>query len=294
MTSAPILFDRALLNRRRARVAATAGGHDFLLARVADDFAERLAIVRREFPLAANIGAHYGSISRRLRQLPGIGTMIDVDHAEALLAFCEGPCVAADEELLPFADGSLDLIVSGLALQFVNDLPGTLKQMARALKPDGLLLAALIGGESLTELRASWLAAEAEIDGGASPRVAPMLDLRDAGALLQRAGFALPVADSDTVHVTYATPFDLMRELKAMGASNVLAERRKVPVRRATLMRAAEIYVERFGRADRRIPATFEIITLTAWTPHESQQKPLRRGSAEVSLEEALLRNRPR
>ena len=189
---------------------------------------------------------------------------------------------------MPFADESFDLVVSGLALHFVNDLPGTLLQVRRALKPDGLLLAAMLGGTTLTELRTALLAAEEEIEGGASPRVAPFADVRDLGALLQRAGFALPVADSETVTVTYAHPLALMRELRAMGAANALLHRRRSPLRRATLARALEIYADRFGLANGRIPATFEIITLTAWAPHESQQKPLQPGSAKARLAEVL------
>ncbi len=196
--------------------------------------------------------------------------------------------IIADEEALPFAPESLDLAVSGLALHHVNDLPGCLVQIRRALKPDGLLLAALLGGETLKELREAWLIAEDEVSGGASPRVAPFADVRDLGGLLQRAGFALPVADTDVVRVTYASPLDLMREIKAMGASNVLTARRRVPVTRTLLFRAAEIYAERFALADGRIPATFEIITLTAWVPHESQQKPLQPGSAKARLADAL------
>lgn len=292
MGQSPTLFDRQLLKRRRERAAGGAAAHDFLLRRVAEDFAERLAVVRRAFPLAANIGAHHGVLSHTLRQVAGVGTMIDADMSEALVAMCDDLRVVADEELLPFPRASLDLIVSGLALQFVNDLPGALKQMASALKPDGLLLAALIGGDSLVELRAAWLQAEAEIEGGASPRVAPMIDLKDAGALLQRAGLALPVVDSDVVTVTYATPLDLMRELKAMGASNVLVERRRRPTRRDTLARAAQIYAERFAAPGGRVMATFEIITLTAWAPDEGQPKPLKPGSAEISLAAALERQR--
>lgn len=293
MSAAPTVFDRNLVDRRRSRVAAGAGKHDFLLQRVADDFAERLAVINRTFAVAACIGAHHGALSRHLRTLPQIGLMIDVERSAPLLAQCEGPRVAADEELLPFADASLDLVVSALSLQLVNDLPGALKQIARALKPDGLFLGAMIGGESLKELRAAWLQAESEIEGGASPRVAPMVDVRDAGALLQRAGLALPVTDTDLVTVTYASPLGLMRELKAMGASNALSDRRKVPVRRATFARAAGIYAERFAKADGRVPATFEIITMTAWAPHESQQKPLRPGSARARLADALAPKRP-
>jgi NADH dehydrogenase [ubiquinone] 1 alpha subcomplex assembly factor 5 len=214
--------------------------------------------------------------------------MIDMEPARAPLAQCEGPSVQADEEALPFAAESLNLVVSGLSLHLVNDLPGLLIQVRRALAPDGLLLAALLGGATLHELRSSLLLAEEEIEGGASPRVAPFADVRDLGALLQRAEFALPVADAETVTVTYADPIALMREIRAMGASNALLGRRKQFLRRSTLMRAAEIYADRFGLASGRVPATFEIITLTGWAPHESQQKPLQPGSARQRLATAL------
>lgn len=288
MTSDRDIFDRALLTRRRDRVAAGAAQHEFLLARIADDLFERLSAINRRFPVALNLGAHHGLLGRRLRQLPGIESIIDLEPAPRLLAQCSGLRVRADEEALPFGDGSLDLVVSGLALQHVNDLPGVLVQIRRALRPDGLLLAALLGGGTLSELRAALLAAEEEIEGGASPRVAPFADVRDLGALLQRAQLALPVVDTDTVTVTYADPLALMRELRAMGATNVLRARRRTPLRRATLLRALEIYQERFGLADGRVPATFEILTLTAWAPHASQQQPLQPGSAKARLADAL------
>lgn len=288
MTPDHRIFDRRLLIERRNRVANGAADHDFLLARVADDLVERLSAIKRQFPVALNLGAHHGLIGRRLRRLPGIEMVIDMEPTGRLLAQCAAPRIQADEEALPFAGESLDLVVSGLALHFVNDLPGTLLQVRRALKPDGLLLAAMLGGTTLHELRTALLAAEEEIEGGASPRVAPFADVRDLGALLQRAGFALPVADAETVTVRYADPLALMRELRAMGSANVLLARKKSPLRRATLVRALEIYVDRFGLANGRIPATFEIITLTAWAPHESQQKPLRPGSAKTRLADAL------
>ncbi len=288
MTGAPQIFDRELLRARRNRHAAAAAGHDFLLARVAEDFAERLAIVRRVFVSGINLGAHHGLVSRRLRALPNVGSMIDMEVSEKLLAQADGPCLMADEETLPFAPQSLDLAVSGLSLHLVNDLPGTLVQVQRALKPDGLFMSALLGGETLKELRQAWLVAEDEITGGASPRVAPFADVRDLGGLLQRAGFALPVADSDVVRVTYASPLAMMRDIKAMGASNMLQDRRRVPVTRGLLARACEVYAERFALPDGRVTATFEIITLTAWVPHDSQQKPLAPGSAKMRLSEAL------
>ena len=282
------IFDRTLLARRRKRVANAATDHDFLLARVADDLVERLAIVRRNFPLAANIGAHHGLVSRGIRGLAGVERIIDVDTTALLLRGASDLRVVADEEALPLADASLDLVVSGLSLQLVNDLPGALVQIRRALKPDGLLLASLLGGSTLKELREAWIVAEAEISGGASPRVAPFADVRDMGTLLQRAGFALPVVDSETVVVTYPSPLALMQEIKAMGASNMLAARRRIPVTRSLLLRAMEIYSDRFAGADGRVPATFEILTLTAWAPDESQPKPLRPGSAQFRLADAL------
>jgi SAM-dependent methyltransferase len=194
----------------------------------------------------------------------------------------------ADEELLPFRDGALDLVVSALALQFVNDLPGALIQMRRALKPDGLMLAALLGGDTLTELRQAFAIAEAEIEGGASPHVAPFADVREMGALLQRAGFALPVTDVERLTVRYSSPFILMGELRRMGATNVLAERRRKPLRRATLARMAKVYAERFSDRDGKVRATFEVIWLSGWAPHESQQQPLRPGSAQARLADAL------
>jgi SAM-dependent methyltransferase len=287
---APQIFDRKLIRARRERIAAAGAetAADFLLTRVAGDFAERLAIVRRDFPRAVSLGAYHGSLSRHLRASPNIGQIIDVEAAAGCLAHAPEPRIVAEEEALPFAPQSLDLVVSGLSLHLVNDLPGALVQINRALKPDGLLLAALLGGETLKELRESWLLAETDLFGGASPRVAPFADVRELGRLLQRAGFALPVADSDMVRVTYPSPLALMRDIKAMGASNMLLERRRTPVSRRLLFRAAEIYQERFGLPDGRIPATFEIVTLTGWVPHESQQKPLRPGSAQVSLADVL------
>ena len=288
VTSEHDIFDRALLVRRRNRAAADAVRHDFLLARVADDLMERLAAIQRRFPVVLNLGAYHGLIGRRLRQVPGVEMVIDAEAAPRLLAQCEGPRVRADEEALPFRDGSLDLVVSGLSLQLVNDLPGTLVQIRRALKPDGLLLAALLGGNTLVELRNAFLAAEEEMEGGASPRVAPFAEVQDLGALLQRAKFALPVVDADTVTATYPDALALMRDVRAMGAANALSARRRTPLRRATSMRAVEIYRQRFALPDGRVPATFEIVTATGWAPHASQQQPLQPGTARMRLADAL------
>jgi NADH dehydrogenase [ubiquinone] 1 alpha subcomplex assembly factor 5 len=288
MTQTPQIFDRTLLTTRRNRSAALAHEHDFLLARVAEDFAERLSIVNRTFTNGLNIDAHTGLVSRHLRALPNVGLLVDADAAQAMLERCDKPTRTLDAEALNLEPNSLDLVVSGLSLHLVNDLPGSLIQLRRAMRPDGLLLASLLGGETLRELRESWLMAESEIAGGASPRVAPFADVRAMGALLQRAGFALPVADTDTVEVTYTNPLNLMREIKGMGASNMLVERRRVPVTKQLMLRAAQIYQDRFSTQDGRVTATFEIITLTAWVPHESQQQPLRPGSARTRLADAL------
>lgn len=286
--TAPQIFDRNLLFRRQSRVAANAGAHDFLLARIAEDFAERLGIVQREFPVVADIGAHHGPIGRALLATAAPHSLISLENSGGLLRQCAGVRVKGDAEALPLAPDSINLAVSALALHLVNDLPGALIQIRRALKPDGLLMAAVLGGSTLRELREAWLVAEAEISGGASPRVAPFADVRDLGGLLQRAGYALPVVDSETVTVTYATPLALMQELKAMGVSNMLSERSRRPVTRGLLLRAAEVYAERFALANGRVPATFEIITLTAWVPHDSQPKPLRPGSATSRLADVL------
>lgn len=291
MPGAPRIFDRKSITTRRDRIANLTGRSnlpDFLLERVAEDFAERLSLVRRNFPVAVSLGAYHGLLAERLRALPAIGTIIDVEPSLACLGRSRGLKVVADDEALPFAAQSLDLVVSGLSLHLVNDLPGALIQIGRALKPDGLFLGALLGGETLKELREAWILAEDEVLSGASPRVAPFADVRELGGLLQRAGFALPVADNDVIEVTYASPLALMQEIKAMAASNPLTERRRTPVTRGLLLRAAEIYQDRFGRPGGRVPATFEIVTLTGWAPHESQQKPLRPGSAEVSLKDVL------
>ncbi len=292
--ASPLIFDRSLL-RVRARRARLIGPETFLLDRVAADFADRLGVVMRRFDLAADLGTPTAAVRTALARGGAIRTMIAVEPAIDVGAGVAGDHAAdaayhvvADEEALPFADRALDLMVSGLALQAVNDLPGALVQIRRALKADGLLLAALLGGETLTELRQSFAAAESECEGGMSPHVAPFPDLRDMGALLQRAGFALPVTDVDRVTVRYGSPLGLLRDLRRMGAANPLMERRRVPLRRRTLLRAMEVYADRFADADGRVRATFEIIWLSGWSPHESQQQPLRPGSAKARLADAL------
>jgi SAM-dependent methyltransferase len=239
--------------------------------------------VLRKFDVVVDLGTPTDAVRRALAANQNVGTVIAAGvNGDATLG------VRTDEEALPFADSSLDLVVSALALQFVNDLPGVLVQICRALKPDGLLLAALAGGNSLTELRSAFAAAESEIEGGISPRVAPFADVRDLGGLLQRAGFALPVVDSERLTVRYDSAFELMHDLRRMGATNILYERRRRPLKRATVERVASVYAERFSDPDGRVRATFEIIWLSGWAPHGSQQRPLKPGSAAHRLADAL------
>src|SRR5499426_2381162 len=303
----PLVFDRRRQRTHRMRAAAL-GPSTFLIERVAEDLSDRLATVLRRFEYALDLGTPTDAVRRVLAASGKVGTIIAADALAGGAAVSrrrvrgsvkqgeqtsEGILdaqlvVAADEEALPFRDASLDLVVSALALQFVNDLPGTLIQIRRALVPDGLLLAALAGGDTLTELRQAFAAAEAEIEGGASPRVVPFADVRDMGALLQRAGFALPVTDVDRVTVRYPSPIALLQDLRRMGAANPLIERSRRPLKRATLTRMVELYGERFSDRDGRVRATFELIWLSGWAPHASQQKPLAPGSAQVRLADAL------
>jgi SAM-dependent methyltransferase len=271
--AAPKLFDRALLLTRQGR-AVRLGPATFLLDRVAEDMEERLHAVLRDFADVADIWTPGEALRKPLRDRFNAVTHLGLRDCE--------------QETLPFAPESLELAVSALAFQFVNDLPGVLAQIRRALKPDGLLLAAMIGGDTLTELRQSFAAAEAECEGGVSPHIIPFADLRDVGSLLQRAGFALPVTDVDRIVVRYDSALALMADLRRMGATNVLVERRRAPTRRATLLRMAQLYGERFADPDGRIRATFDVIWLSGWAPHESQQKPLQPGSAKTSLAEAV------
>ncbi len=275
----PVLFDRALLRVRRDR-AERAGPATFLLDRVSEDLRERLQVITRDFSDAADVWTSGEALSKLLRDRFKSVVHIGLQDSEA--------------EALPFRPRSLDLIVSALAFQFANDLPGVLAQISRALRPDGLLLAAMLGGDTLTELRQSFAAAEAELEGGVSPRVAPFADLRDIGALLQRVGLALPVTDVDHIVVRYDNAFALMGDLRRMGATNVLVERRRTPTRRATMLRMAQVYANRFADADGRIRATFDVIWLSGWAPHDSQQKPLKPGSAKMGLEEAVKGKTPR
>lgn len=284
-------FDRALHRRRLDRAAKGFSAVGFLKTRAALDAVERLEAILREFPVAVDLGARDGAFARALKLSDAagkVGLLVETDLSAAMLARRDTVRVVADEEQLPFADNSLDLVVSTLALHWTNDVVGALVQIRRALKADGLFIGALLGGSTLTELRQVLLEAEAQVTGGAAPRVSPFADASDAAGLLQRAGFALPVADVDRVTVRYPHIFALLADLRAMGETNAPAERAGRPLRRAVLERAAQLYAERFGGPDGKIAATFEILTLTGWAPHERQQKPLPRGSAKTHLGDAL------
>jgi SAM-dependent methyltransferase len=284
--SLPLVFDRALLRERRRR-ARGLGPVTFLIERVAGDLADRLATVVRAFPLAADLATPGAALRRVLMASAKVADIVALDE-EVADKEAGALHIVADAEALPLRDASLDLVVSGLALQFVNDLPGTLIQVRRALKPDGLFVAALLGGATLTELRQALAEAEIETEGGVSPRVAPFVDVRELGALLQRAGFALPVTDVDRVSVRYGDIVALMHDLRRMGATNALIERRRRPLKRAMLRRAAAVYADRFADPDGRLRATFEIVWLSGWAPHPSQQQPLKPGSARTRLADAL------
>ncbi len=266
MTTPPPLTDTAALARNRARAAgAAAPDADFLTREAIDDVKERLNLVNRGFTAPA----------------------IVTPHPQAWAGVIPDARIVPDADILDLTPGAHDLVVHALALHWANDPVGQLVQARHALKPDGLFLGVLMGGQTLHELRAALAQAESEVTGGLSPRVLPMGEIRDLGALLQRAGFALPVADSFALNVRYATPLHLMRDLRAMGEANAMVARSRRPLRREVLARAVEIYVEHFGDAD-GVDATFEMISLTGWAPAPDQPQPLRPGSATARLAEAL------
>jgi SAM-dependent methyltransferase len=283
-----LVFDRKQVRRQRDRAAPKLGAHDFLLREVGERLVDRLSDMARHFPQALDLGCHSGELGRILQGRGAIQRLIASDLSP-VMANGAGPlAIAADEEALPFQARSFDLVISNLSLHWVNDLPGCLLQIRHVLKEDALFLATMLGGETLIELRRCLQDAELQEEGGASPRVSPFADVRDAGALLQRAGFALPVVDVDTLTVTYPSPLKLLADLRGMGETNAVAARRKTFTRKATLLRALSLYQERYADDQGRVPATFQILTLTAWRPHASQQKPLAPGSGRVPLAEAL------
>lgn len=280
------LFDEKLVTARKLRaLTQSIPGADFLMQRTAEDLAERLSTVERRFEIAAAIHCRTADAASVLRASGKVGSVIRVEADAHLL---DGPGIVSDLDHLHLEPEGIDLAVSLLSLHEVNDLPGALIQIRRALRPDGLFLGALAGGGTLSELRESLLTAETELYGGAAPRVAPFADVRDAGGLLQRAGFALPVADMETATVRYDSMFALMADLRAMGVTSSLTQRSRRPAARSLFARAAQIYAERFADPDGRVRATFSTIWLSGWVPHASQQKPSKRGSATASLAEAL------
>lgn len=270
MSDTPCLFDVTAVNRNRKRAAAMDSDHTFLKAEIADRLADRLQDVNRSFEKVLDIGGDYTRHT---------GTIADV--------------IDLSEQPLGLADNSYDLIISNSLLHWVDDLPGLLIQLNSALRPDGLMMVAMFGGETLKELRHALIAAEVEITGGAHARVIPFADVRDAGSLLQRAGLALPVADMDTITVNYSSPLKLLTDLRGMGEANALIDRPRTFWRRDVLMRAMELYGEQFAPENGKVPATFQILYLAAWHPHESQQQPLKRGSGQVSLAAALKAGKP-
>lgn len=287
----PIVFDHRLLAKRRARAVRSFAGAAFLKHRAVADLADRLEAILRDFDRGFELGCH-GSWLRDVlasRGLLGsrVGALTLSDPEPGFLSGLPD-AVALDWDILPLETRSLDLVVSALSLHWVNDLPGLLAQVRSALRPDGLFLATFLGGRTLTELRGVLMEAEDLERGGAGARVSPFADSQDAARLLQRAGFALPVADSDVVTVRYANPFGLFRDLKAMGETAAFADRSGRPLTRSVIARAADLYAARHSDPDGRIRATFELVTATGWAPHASQQQPLRPGSARMRLADAL------
>ena len=298
------VFDRRLVRLRRNRAARRCDPVDFLYKATAGSLVDRLHDIQRAFPVALDLGCHGGEVSGALNEAAGtaapsfgsgplrIGTLVQADMAPdmARRAACATgqPTVAADEDVLPFGGGTFDLVLSNLSLHWVNDLPGALWQIRTALKPDGVFLAAMLGGETLHELRAATTQAELALTGGASPRVSPVADLREAAGLMQRAGFALPVADADRLTVTYPSVFGLLADLRGMGETNATVNRNAAIPPRALWPEVGRLYHERHAGPDGRITATFQVIYLLGWAPHASQQQPLNRGSARSRLADAL------
>ena len=286
----PVLFDQHLIRQHRQRAAPSFSDFAFLKNAAAARLTDRLELMRRDFDLCLDVGAHDGRLVKHFAGLGKIGRMIQTDPSEkfAIATKQHGPSVVHALGELPYKVESFDAVFSCLALHWVDDLPGLLLQARQLLKPDGLMLFSLLGGNSLTELKQVLTEAEQDITGGFSPRCTPMADIQDIGGLMGRAGLALPVVDSDRLTVNYPHLFKLMADLRGMGEQNALLARLKIPTRREVFMRAAEIYQQRFGQANGQIPASFEIITATGWAPHKSQQKPLRPGTAAHRLATAL------
>lgn len=288
LQSPGVLFDRRLVTVHRNRQASPFASSAFLKERVAQDLACRLKHIRRTFHCCVDLGCHTGQLATALKDiLPN--DLICTDLSESMVTQVPSPLkIVLDEETLPFAQNSLDLVISALSLHWVNDIPGLLAQIYTCLKPDGLFLASLFGENTLVELRDCLATAELELRSGITPRLSPMIAIIEAGALLQRAGFALPVVDHDRIQVTYPHPLALLQDLRKMGETNALYSRSQVPMTRSVLARTFELYQERYALPDGRIYATFDVVTLTGWKPHESQQTPLRRGTAKAPLRDYI------
>lgn len=282
------IFDLALLNERRRRIAPEFDRYDFLLKRIVADIEDRLAAIKREFPTVLSLGSHKGILGEICSVRPGTDLVIEQDHCIEFFGRDPGAKVNCTTESVPFRNASLDLVLSAMTLQYVNDLPGTLIQLRQALKPDGLFIGTMFGNETLIELRECFMLAEEQIEGGVSPRVIPMTNVQECGALLQRAGFTLPVTDTDILKVTYTEPEKLLHDLRGMGLTNVLQHRRKTPLKRKTLRTMFDIYKSRYTNNSGKLVASFETLTMTGWSPHESQQQPKHPGTAQVRLADAL------
>lgn len=295
-SGAPVVFDRKAVQKHRNRAAKHFENHAFLKQRAAEDLADRLDVVPRPFDLILDLGSHTGEVSKEIRSRPlissRVGSIISSDISHNFSLKIKELSLCADEELLPFKPFSFDAVVSSLSLHWVNDLPGTLVQIKNALKPDGLFISQMFGGKTLHELRSCLIEAETEIRGGAAMRVSPFADVQDMSSLLQRAGFTMPVADTETVTVRYSNPFTLFNDLRGMGETSAPVRSRtdaKLPnLTRAILYRTLEIYSEKFSDADGKYLATFEIVTASGWSPGPDQPQPLRRGSAKASLAQAI------
>ena len=283
------VFDCETLVRNKQRAAKNIENHNFLFNWALDNTHDRLEIIKRDFPQTALIGArHSKTVAERIKIGKNIRNLTILDTSPSLLDQQTETKITITEEFLPLPPQSLDMIISNLELHSINDVPGMLIQIKQALKPDGLFIATLFGGDTLTELRQCIAQAEVSIYGGISPHIFPFADKQQMGSVMQRAGFALPVIDSDIITVTYNDIFKLMTDIRGMGEGNAVKARDKKPLSRAVLMEAARLYQERFSDPDGRIRATFEIIFLLGWAPHDSQQKPLRPGSAKTELATAL------
>lgn len=293
MSTPPQIFDRNLLSRRLGRAAkgfaqVPFSQARFLKDRMVADQLETLSAVNRRFDNVLDIGARDGAFAAEAMQTGQFGSIVSADPSAQMLSAAPEPKVQLDDEVLPFDEDHFDLIVSSQSFHAVNDLPGVLVQVCRALKPDGLFIGAMFGGETLIELRQCLMEAELEVRGGYGPRISPFAEGADLIDLLKRTGFAMPVVDSDRVSVSYDNPLRLMADLRAMGETNILYDRPRKGLNKAIVARLCELYAQRFSDDEGRITATFEIITLSGWKPHESQQKPLKPGSAKMRLADAV------